>query len=180
MAGLVDQVAERFFDVEIRTACRRLLSMVAANDPGHLPAPGIWTARQRRAAFVEVVSSLGLPGPALVGMGPHRPESVARWLREWRELPEPPTAVRTGNNRVTLGALHAMRISGVRLSLVAYDDIEYAGLVDPPITAIHQDPMARGSLAAQQIFARLVGDESPPATVVVPTRLMVRASSRRA
>lgn len=127
-----------------------------------------------------MVSSLGLPGPALVGMGPHRPESVARWLREWRELPEPPTAVRTGNNRVTLGALHAMRISGVRLSLVAYDDIEYAGLVDPPITAIHQDPMARGSLAAQQIFARLVGDESPPATVVVPTRLMVRASSRRA
>ncbi len=37
-----------------------------------------------------------------------------------------------------------------------------------------------GSLAAQQIFARLVGEESPPATVVVPTRLMVRAISRRA
>lgn len=85
----------------------------------------------------------------------------------------------TGNNRVTLAALHAMRISGVRLSLVAYDDIN-TGLVDPPITAIHQDPMAMGSPAAQQIFARLVGDESPPVTVVAPTRLMVRASSRRA
>lgn len=33
VAALVDNVADAFFDVEFRTACRRLLAMVAANDP---------------------------------------------------------------------------------------------------------------------------------------------------
>jgi LacI family transcriptional regulator len=36
-----------------------------------------------------------------------------------------------------------------------------------------------GQKAAQQLFARLLGDESPAQTVVMPTRLIVRASGLR-
>ncbi|NUO36709.1 MAG: substrate-binding domain-containing protein, partial [Dermatophilaceae bacterium] len=54
-----------------------------------------------------------------------------------------------------------------------------ADLVDPPVTVVHQDPAAMGQKAAQQLFARLLGDESPAQTVVMPTRLVVRGSGLR-
>ena len=71
-----------------------------------------------------------------------------------------------------------MRRLGTALSLVGYDDFELAEMLDPPVTVINQDPTAMGQKAAWQLFARLLGDESPPATVVMPTRLVVRGSRR--
>jgi hypothetical protein len=99
VAGLVDQVAERFFDVEIRTACRRLLSMVAANDPAIFrrrskdetaAAAIVWIIGQANddlgahrggVSVGDMMDSLGLKGtpsqraePMLtaIGLNPHR------------------------------------------------------------------------------------------------------------
>ncbi|MEO7132434.1 MAG: LacI family DNA-binding transcriptional regulator [Dermatophilaceae bacterium] len=141
--------------------------------------PEFWTARQRRIAFEANHTSLGLPGTAHVAMGPHRREDLRDRLSAWVGEKEPITAIITGNNRVTIAALHAMRDIGAQLSLVGYDDFELAGLMDPPITVVHQDPKSLGQKAAQQLFLRLLGDESEPQTVVVPTRLIVRGSGRR-
>lgn len=144
--------------------------------------PAFWTARQRREAFIATHDSLGLPGPARVSMGPHSPVSVRDAVTRWTESPEPHeplTAVITGNNRITLAVLLALRELRLSLSLVGYDDFELADLIEPPVTVVHQDPAAMGQKAAQQLFARLLGDESPPQTVVMPTRLIVRASGVR-
>ncbi|WP_286176038.1 LacI family DNA-binding transcriptional regulator [Arthrobacter sp. NEB 688] len=141
--------------------------------------PEFWTARQRRESFLATHGSLGLPTTPPVAMGPHSAESVRTALGEWASDPEPVTAVITGNNRVTVLTLVALRDLGLDLSLVAYDDFELAELVDPPVTAVHQDPTAMGEKAAQVLFARLLGDESPPRTIVLPTRLVVRGSGRR-
>ncbi|NNM46149.1 LacI family DNA-binding transcriptional regulator [Knoellia sp. DB2414S] len=135
-----------------------------------------WTARRRREAFLDVHTSLTLPGEPRVAMGPHTTESAVAALTQWGRGREPVTAVITGNNRVTLTVLHALRQLDLRLALVGYDDFELADLVEPPVTVVHADPAALGQKAAQQLFARLLGDESPPQTVVMPTRLIVRAS----
>lgn len=137
-----------------------------------------WTARRRREAFVEVHAALDLPGEPRVIMGPHTIESLISVFGDWCGGAQPVTAVVTGNNRVTLATLYALRRSNRALGLVGYDDFEFAGLVDPPVTVIHQDPAALGQKAAQQLFARLLGDESPPQTFVMPTRLIARSSSR--
>ena len=110
-------------------------------------------------------------------MGPHTPQSVGARLRSWLAAPEPPTALLTGNNRVTLATLHALRELPQRLALVGYDDFETADLLDPALTVVHQDAIAMGAVAAQRLFARMLGDESPPSTTLMPTRLIVRASS---
>ncbi|MBM6402995.1 LacI family DNA-binding transcriptional regulator [Phycicoccus sp. CSK15P-2] len=141
--------------------------------------PEFWTARQRRESFLATHTSIGLPEPAPVVMGPHSAETVGRSLQRWAADAEPVTAVITGNNRVTVLALDAMRRAERRPALVAYDDFELAAVVDPPVTAVHQDPVAMGEKAAQVLFARLLGDESPPRTIVLPTRLVVRGSGRR-
>ncbi|MGO4597636.1 LacI family DNA-binding transcriptional regulator [Terrabacter sp. 2RAF25] len=141
--------------------------------------PAFWTARQRREAFVATHQSLGLAGSPRVSMGPHSPASVRETLTRWSQTSDPTTAVITGNNRITIALLLALRDLRLPLSLVGYDDFELADLVDPPVTVVHQDPAAMGQKAAQQLFARLLGDESPAQTVVMPTRLVVRGSGLR-
>ncbi len=139
----------------------------------------IWTAQRRCTAFVAACESLGLPGPSRTALGPYRPDEVTAMLREWGCGPAPVTALVTGNNRVTLDVLRAMRQLGSTFALVGYDDFELADFLEPPVTVIHQDPAALGQRAVQQIFARLDGDTSAPRTFVVPTLLIVRGSSLR-
>jgi LacI family transcriptional regulator len=138
----------------------------------------IWTARERRTAFAAAAASLGLRGPLRSRVGPYGPGEVAELLTEWTSGSDPVTAVITGNNRVTLVVLQAMRESGVTVSLVGYDDFELADIVDPPVTVVHQDPMVLGERAVQQVFARLAAGAGEPTTVIVPTRLIVRGSGR--
>lgn len=140
--------------------------------------PEFWTARQRREGFAGVHADLRLPGSPRVCMGPHTIATVTSALSAWSLAKEPVTAVITGNNRITVHALRAMRQRDLSLALVGYDDFELADLVEPPVTVVHQDPAALGQKAAQQLFVRLLGDESAPTTVVMPTRLIVRGSGR--
>lgn len=140
----------------------------------------IWTARRRRAGFERAAGSLGLPGPRRCRLGPYADGEVTTLLREWTGGPDRLTAVITGNNRVTLNVLHAMRDLDVRLALVGYDDFELADLVDPPVTVVHQDPVVLGERAVQQVFIRLATGPGEPTTTVVPTRLIVRGSGRLA
>lgn len=142
--------------------------------------PDVWTARQRREGFMATHADLRLPGSPLLAMGPHTTESVHATLTRWTTgraaTGDPVTAVITGNTRVTIPALSNLHEHFRQVSFVAYDDFELSNVVEPAVTVVHQDPGAMGQKAAQQLFARLLGDESPAQTLVMPTRLIVRAS----
>lgn len=91
---------------------------------------------------------------------------------------DPPTALFTAQNLVTIGALQALRRMGRQheVALVGFDDFQLADLLDPPVTVVAQDPHAIGRLAAKHLFRRMDGDTSPFATEVVETRLVSRGS----
>ncbi len=83
----------------------------------------------------------------------------------------------TGNNRITIGALTELARSHARLALVGFDDLELAGLLGRPLTAVAYDAEELGRRAAAVVVRRLDGDEGPPELVIEPTTLVVRASS---
>ncbi|HEY3534861.1 MAG TPA: LacI family DNA-binding transcriptional regulator [Pedococcus sp.] len=141
--------------------------------------PAYWTAGERELAFRATHRALGLPGEPRVSMGPQTVESVDRALAGWTSGPDAVTALVTGNNRVTVAALRAVRRRSLCVSLVGYDDFELADLLEPAVTVVHQDPAAMGRQAAHQLFARIRGDTGPPRTLTLPTRLLVRASVDR-
>ncbi len=58
------------------------------------------------------------------------------------------------------------------LSVVGFDDAENAILADPPLTTIAQPTVEKGRIAARIVF-----EGAPPRQVVLPTRLVVRAST---
>ena len=105
-------------------------------------------------------------------------DAAERATLELLGLDEPPTAIFTGQNLLTVGAVRAFRQRQAeeRTALIGFDDFPLADLLRPPVTVVAQDPVALGQAAARRLFGRLDGDESPGQPTVVPTRLIVRAS----
>lgn len=140
---------------------------------------GIATARLRYDGYVGALTMAGLSMPsALVVHDLHSEvaaeEAVARLLA----LPEPPTALFTAQNLISIGAVRTLQRLGAqdRVALVGFDDFPLADLMNPGVTVMAQDPGAIGRRAAEILFARLAGDTSPVATTIVPTTLIERGS----
>jgi LacI family transcriptional regulator len=87
-----------------------------------------------------------------------------------------PTAIFTGNNRHTLGALRALRGREHEVALVGFDDFELADLLAMPTTVVRHDSFRLGAEAAALAFARLDGSKAPPQRIVLDTELVVRGS----
>jgi LacI family transcriptional regulator len=141
--------------------------------------PTISTARQRFAGYGDALRAAGLPlsGELVVHelSGAAAADGAATSLLA---RADPPTALFTAQNLITIGALRALRRLGLEheVALVGFDDFPLADLVRPGVTVIAQDPAAIGRIAATVLFNRIAGDTSPPATHVVPTRLIRRGS----
>jgi LacI family transcriptional regulator len=91
-------------------------------------------------------------------------------------LPEPPTALFTTSNRIGIAALRALRLKQCELAFICFDDFELAEMLPVPITVIAHDPVEMGRQAAELLFTRLAGDDSPPRHIVLSAELIARGS----
>ena len=140
-------------------------------------APDIFTAAERLRGFREGCAGAGLRfDEKLVAMGPHDRRSIAAAMRRMLRRHAPATAVVTGNNRITVLVLRALAGWPDRPALVGFDDFELADLLEPKVTVIAQDVAALGRAAANLLFARLGGEDSPPRQLTLPVHLIARGS----
>ena len=141
--------------------------------------PTLSTASARLDGFLQGVGSLGLSSAASPTIDGLTNEYVAEAaVRSLFEASDPPTALFSAQNLVTVGAIRALRSLGLEreVALVGFDDLPLGDLLQPGITVIAQDTIQIGRLAAERVFARIDGDDSPAQRVVVPTRFIVRGS----
>jgi LacI family transcriptional regulator len=146
------------------------IAMIA--DPGRL-----YTAAERLAGYRQALEAAGVPvHDDLLRLGTHDVGQAETVVRELLALPpgRRPTAVFAGNNRHTIGALHALRTTAEPVALVGFDDFELADLLG--ITVVRHDSPRMGAHAAALAFERLLGGARTPRRVVVPTELIVRGS----
>jgi LacI family transcriptional regulator len=141
----------------------------------------IYTAAERLRGYRRAAQRLGLAqDEALVSMGTPTEESVRAVMARFAALRRPPTALITGNNRITVEALRFLAASpAARPALVGFDDFELSEVVVPAVTVIAQDPAGLGATAAEMLFSRLAGDRRPPLRVVLPVRLIARGSGEQ-
>jgi LacI family transcriptional regulator len=140
-------------------------------------APSIFTAAERLRGYREGCATAGLRyDERLVAMGPHTPDTVPATVDGLLTGDGRATAVITGNNRITVLTLRALAGRVARPALVGFDDFELADLLDPPVSVVSLDPAELGRAAAELLFARLDGDDSPPRRIVLPVRLTPRGS----
>jgi DNA-binding LacI/PurR family transcriptional regulator len=137
----------------------------------------IWTIQERYAGFCDAFGDVGSePDPLLVRHGPRSRAAAARLATALLDLPDPPTALFTTTDLITMGALDALHGWAGRVALIGFDEFALADKVSPPVTVVAQDPVALGATAAQLLFSRIGGDTSPPREVILLTRLVIRGS----
>lgn len=99
--------------------------------------------------------------------------------------PEPPTAIFTLNNRMTLGILQAIRELKVpcpeRVSILSFDDSDWAAVSNPALTAIQQPTYEMGKRAMQLLVESMNstgnGSEPGPRQILLKSTLQIREST---
>jgi LacI family transcriptional regulator len=139
----------------------------------------ITTAAERHQGYESELTASGITvDPQLVRLNVHGIDKADAAAIELIGLPQPPTALFTSQNLLTIGASRALHRLDLhhRIALVGFDDVLFADMLEPGITVIAQDPSTMGRRAAEQLFRRIDGDQSPSVHLVVPTRLITRGS----
>src|SRR6266581_3301854 len=110
----------------------------------------IWTLQERYAGFADAFADIGLePDPVLIRHGLRSRADAANAAASLMRDAEPPTAIFTTNDLITMGAIQGLGGAASRVAVVGFDDFALAERVSPPVTVVAQDPVALGATAAQ-------------------------------
>lgn len=91
-----------------------------------------------------------------------------------------PTGIFASNDLIASGTLIALREAGLRcpqdVSIVGFDNLDFAELTDPNLTSVHQPAYQMGKCAAQLLIERIKQFDRPAEQLVLPTELRTRSS----
>jgi len=147
--------------------------------------PSLAQCRDRREGVAGALAAAGLPEDALtvLEVGQMTVESGRDAGSRLLGLDPRPTAVFCVNDLVALGVLQAMFAAGVRVpeevSIVGYDDIEFAAAATVPLTSVRQPAFRLGQTAADLLIEETgeAGAAHQHRRVVYQPELVVRSSS---
>jgi LacI family transcriptional regulator len=143
---------------------------------GDLPTR-LYTRRERLAGYRAALAAAGLPYDRALVANAHDPAGAAEATSGLLALPDPPTALLSGNNVMTIGVMAEIARSRRKdVAVVAFDDLPMAAILEPALTVVAQNPVAVGESAGTTAVKRLAGDRSRARTITVGTRLVPRGS----
>lgn len=165
-----------------RTAVRHLLDLGHRSIAHIAGPPGLPVTRARRAGWRAAMRSAGIaPDTDLVRVGDFLEDGGYRATKSLLAGPAEFTAIFAANDLTAIGALAALRESGIdvpgRISVVGFDGIHLAKYTAPTLTTVAQPIFALGGRATELLLDRLTGDRRGPEKVVLDTELIVRGSS---
>ncbi|GAA0279924.1 LacI family DNA-binding transcriptional regulator [Cryptosporangium japonicum] len=138
--------------------------------------------RARLAGYRAAHEAAGLPIPrGVLRYGNFYHDGGLRAAQSMLELDEPPTAIFAGSDMHAMGVYEAARQFGrhvpSELSVVGFDDLNFASWTAPALTTVRQPLHEMGATAARTLL-RLIGGESlDSASLELATSLVVRDST---
>jgi LacI family transcriptional regulator len=139
---------------------------------------------QRAKGFLQAVREQCPDAAVRVLHGGHNLDGGYAMARKlFRESPDV-TAIFAGNDALAFGVLKAANECGVRipqdLSLVGFDNVEFATIVHPPLTTIHQSKYEMGEAAVGILLRLAKGKDKSPEHRVLGVELIERGSTMKA
>ena len=146
--------------------------------------PGFQTTLERIVGYRNSLARLGLAfDERYLVNGAASTASAAEATHALLSLPDPPTAIVTGNNMATIGAMRAVRARGLRvpadISIAGFDDFEWADCFEPRLTLVAQPCEEIGRRAAFLLMERIAAPEGARRTVRLDAALRLRDSCGR-
>lgn len=143
--------------------------------------PGTSTSRDRFEGYCQALAAAGIElrrdyirtGDFHLAGARHEAEKLLR-------LRDRPTAVFATDSTNALGILLALRDVGLEaphdVSVVAFDDADWADVVEPGLSVMAQPVYEMGRLAASRLVARVRGESLKAKRHVLPTQWLARES----
>ena len=125
-------------------AGHRRIAFLGGREPIH-------TAIERRRGYLDALRDHAIAVPSeLVCTDLHDAAAARQAARTLLLGPDPPSAIFSAQNLLTIGALRALHELAARHTVahVGFDDIPLSDVVDPGLTVVAQDPYALGRTAA--------------------------------
>jgi LacI family transcriptional regulator len=187
---LVDRMADRRFDqvgVDNVNAMDVLVEHILFK--GHRDIAfvagqrGFATTIERIAGFQAALEARGIEIPVeSIVMASATTAEASQAAHHLLTQPQPPSVIVTGNNLATIGVMRAIRELGLTVpddvSVVGFDDFEWADLFEPRLTLVEQPCAELGRQAAALLIERIAAPNGPRRSVRLPAILNVRASCR--
>ncbi|MCI1019061.1 LacI family DNA-binding transcriptional regulator [Microbacterium sp. C5A9] len=144
--------------------------------------PDLRSAGLRDAGYRRALTDAGIPvDPALIGIGRYELEATRESARVMLGGDSRPTAVFAANDLSAIAVVDVAHQLGLRvpadLSVVGFDDVPEATRRALPLTTIQQPMRRLGAVAADMVVTLLSGGEIDEMNVILPTRLIVRATT---
>lgn len=135
--------------------------------------------QDRRQGYRRALSRVGIaPIPAWEQEGGFTKEGGYRAMAALMALPEPPTAVFAIDDSMALGAQEWVLEHGSGpVALVGVNDDPLAAYAHPPLSTVRLPIFDLGATAARLLVDHVTSGDSTPQRVVLPSELVVRASS---
>lgn len=181
-------VTERFSSVLVdnTTAIQEVVDHLVAigrTRIAHISGPMSWhEAADRKRGWRQGLQKHGLSADAgMCEEGDWSPESGAIAMDALLDRNSDLDAVVVGNDRMALGAMHALRQRGVRIpddvAVTGFDDIEEAAWLAPPLTSVEQPLAEMGRQAVRRLLSEFEGTETGPTVIELRAELMIREST---
>ena len=141
----------------------------------------ISTNTERLAGYRRAYQEAGLPvDEHLIQSCQFTEQSAFNLTITLLNQPDRPTALFAANNFMTLGILRATREANLRIpediALVGFDELDWTGISPLQITTVAQPVHELGSIAAQRLLVRLLGDQTSPMEIRLNTKFIIRKS----
>jgi LacI family repressor for deo operon, udp, cdd, tsx, nupC, and nupG len=152
---------------------------------GHVTGPeGNVLMHSRKDAFVAELSRLKLDlKPEWVIAGDFSLAAGCLAAQAWIALEDRPTAVFCASDQLAMGFIAELSRHGIKVpddvSVMGFDDIDFAEQFIPPLTSIRQDRLMIGDTAAKMLMARILAPNEVALehAAVLPVSLIIREST---
>lgn len=140
------------------------------------------TLHRRLSGFLDALAtiqlSLDTPNVQLLECENSLSGGMEAFRQLWQASPRP-TVILAMSDIIALGVMEAAHRQGLalpeELSIIGYDDILEARLVNPPLTTVYQPMVEKGEQAAE-LLVKLLEGEPTCERHTLPTHLVIRAS----
>jgi LacI family transcriptional regulator len=138
--------------------------------------PGL---KERRRGYEQALHDHDIPHAYLTPCT-LQPDEAAKATQELLEANPQITAILGCNDEVSIAAIHTARTMGRRvpehLSVIGFDDINFARYVTPPLTTMRIDKVMMGQEAVRLLRWRLQHPKAARITITIHSPLVERAS----
>jgi DNA-binding LacI/PurR family transcriptional regulator len=141
----------------------------------------ITTGRERREGYERALREHGLElDQSVIKIGDCKQNGGYQKACELLEMDDPPTAIFTANNLMTLGGLNAIHEKDLNIpqnvAIVGFDDMPWAPSLDPPLTAVAQPTYELGCTAADLLLQRIADKDREIVEMKLEPTLIIRDS----